>query len=93
MTRILANATVDELRAGSVPLWSVVVWGQPPHDHRRVYDIEAKSDSLAAQEGIARFVEEMTCLQDGADGFDRDSGSRATNGLDFDRDPPTIMRE
>lgn len=60
--RILCNAIADHLRGGSVPLWSITVTGLHPHDHRRVYEIEAKSDTLAAQEGIRRFVEEMECL-------------------------------
>lgn len=60
--RVLCNATADQLRGGSVPLWSIEVTGLSPHDHRRVYEIEAKSDTLAAQEGIRRFVEEMECL-------------------------------
>lgn len=60
--RILCNAIADQLRGGSVPLWSIEVQGLSPHDHRRVYEIEAKSDTLAAQEGIRRFVEEMECL-------------------------------
>lgn len=62
--RVLCNATADQLRGGSVPLWSIEVQGLPPHDHRRVYEIEAKSDTLAAQEGIRRFVEEMEILAD-----------------------------
>lgn len=61
---ILCNATADQLRGGSVPLWSIEVQGLSPHDHRRVYEIEAKSDTLAAQEGIRRFVEEMEILAD-----------------------------
>jgi hypothetical protein len=60
--RILASATVDQLRGGSVPLWEVRVWGEPPHDCTRTYTLEFKTDNLAAQEGIRLFVEEMECL-------------------------------
>lgn len=63
--RILANATVDELRPH---LWEVTVQGHGPHDKRRTYTIDAKSDNDAAQEGLARFVAEMENLTDGRDG-------------------------
>lgn len=63
--RILCNAIVDKVRGGSVPLWEVEVNGLAPHDHRRVYQIERRTDTLAAQEGIRRFVSEMECLNDG----------------------------
>jgi hypothetical protein len=39
--------------------WVVEVWGDWPHDFTRRYEIDAKSDTIAAQEGIRRFVEEM----------------------------------
>jgi hypothetical protein len=41
----------------------VTVWGLPPHDHRRVYTLQRKTDTLAAQEGIRLFVEEMQNLE------------------------------
>lgn len=62
--RILCNAIVDKVRGGSVPLWEVEVNGLAPHDHRRVYQIEGKTDTVAAQAGIARFVDEMESLHD-----------------------------
>lgn len=63
--RVLASAVVDPVFEGQTRgMWRVTVWGQPPHDQRRVYSIAAKSDTLAAQEGIDRFVAEMQ--QDGA---------------------------
>ena len=65
MTRVLASATVDKLRDGPVPLWEVTVTGVAPHDSRRIYSLDAKSDTLAAQEGINRFVEEMLNLSEG----------------------------
>ena len=64
MNRVNASAVVDKLRDGSVPLWEVETWGEPPHEHRRTYQIEAKSNNDAAQEGIRRFVEEMLNLSE-----------------------------
>jgi len=55
---------VERLRGGAVPLWSVEVEGDPPHDRRRLYTIEAKSDNVAAQEGIRLFCEEMEALSE-----------------------------
>lgn len=60
--RILASATAEMLRFGPVPLWSIEVTGVEPHGWRRVYEIEAASDTIAAQEGIRRFVEEAEIL-------------------------------
>ena len=62
--RVLASATVDQVRGGSVPLWEVFVWGQPPFDRERTYTIEAKTDTLAAFQGIEMFVDEMETLRD-----------------------------
>jgi len=62
--RILASAMVERVRGGSVPLWEVEVWGEPPFDHRRLYILELKTDNLAASEGIRLFVEEMECLRE-----------------------------
>lgn len=63
--RILANAVVDvELSATPTRLgrFRVEVWGRDPHDYVRVYTIQAKSDTMAAQEGLRRFVEEIEAL-------------------------------
>jgi hypothetical protein len=65
MSRVLANAIVDvELPATPVRLgrYRVEVWGREPHDYCRVYTIQASSDTLAAQEGLRRFVEEIEAL-------------------------------
>lgn len=62
MTQILANAVVDVIKPSTpqkIGLFKVTVWGKPPHDQTRVYEIMAKNDTLAAQQGIARFVREM----------------------------------
>jgi hypothetical protein len=59
---VLASATVDVIRPSTprkLGLFSVNVWGQPPHDEKRIYEILAPNDTLAAQEGIRRFVKEM----------------------------------
>lgn len=68
MTRILASATVDDLPILSReqrPPRRVQVWGHAEHqtpldDQRRIYLIEANTDTEAAREGIRRFVEEMS---------------------------------
>jgi len=59
--RVLANAIVDKIKENQ---WLVEVWGKAPHDFTRRYEIDAKSDTLAAQEGIRRFVEEMEARKD-----------------------------
>ena len=65
MNRILANAVVDVIIQPSpqeAGLFKVNVWGIKPHDYVRHYDIAAKSDTIAAQEGLRRFVEEIEQL-------------------------------
>ena len=68
--RVLASAIVDQIIGGSVPTWEVQVWGEPPFDSRRTYTIKAKSDTLAAQQGIDLFVDEMENLRDLGKGID-----------------------
>lgn len=58
---VRANAIVDKIKKDQ---WLVEVWGRDPYDFIRRYEIEAKSDTLAAQEGIRRFVDEMEALRD-----------------------------
>jgi hypothetical protein len=65
MTQVLANAVVDVLKPATAinpGNFRVEVWGQPPYDYVRTYEILAKSDTIAAQEGIQRFVTEMETL-------------------------------
>ena len=63
--RILAKCTVDvdypaaPLRLGK---YRVEVWGEKPHDYVRVYTLQARSDTLAAQEGLRLFVEDIERL-------------------------------
>lgn len=65
MNRILASAIVDVIKPATpraLGLFSVEVWGKEPYDYTRRYEIQAKNDTLAAQEGIRRFVSEMEKL-------------------------------
>ena len=69
MARIYAHATVDIIRpassnGGGLSLYMVECWGLEPCDYVRRYEIEAKSDNYATQEGIRRFVAEMEALED-----------------------------
>ena len=61
---IQASAIVDVIEEppphGKAPgRFRVEVWGKEPHDYVRVYEIAAKSDNVAAREGLDRFVEEI----------------------------------
>jgi hypothetical protein len=60
---VFCQAIVDLVKPVSVlggdAEYKVEVWGKEPHDFRRVYAIHATSDTIAAQEGIRRFVHEM----------------------------------
>jgi hypothetical protein len=59
---VFANATVDVIYPSTpkkAGLFAVHVWGLPPYEQTRDYEIEAQSDTIAAQEGIQRFVAEM----------------------------------
>lgn len=65
MAQVLANAVVDAIKPSTpvrVGNFRVEVWGKEPHDYVRTYEILAKSDTIAAQEGIRRFVAEMEKL-------------------------------
>ena len=62
---IQASAVVDVIKpntAKSIGLFRVEVWGQDPYDYVRHYEIMAQSDTIAAQQGIARFVAEMEAM-------------------------------
>jgi hypothetical protein len=65
MTRVLASAVVDVIKPSTPVMlgrFKVEVWGKAPHDYVRHYEIIAKNDTIAAQEGIRRFVDEMEKL-------------------------------
>lgn len=62
---IPCSAIVDVIREPTVigmGSFRVEVWGREPHDYVRVYTINAMSDTLAAQEGLRRFDEEISLL-------------------------------
>jgi hypothetical protein len=58
MTNIRCSAIVDPV-PGDPGLFDVTVFTPPPDLNSRVYEVRAASDTIAAQEGIRRFVEEM----------------------------------
>ena len=63
--RILAKAVVDVDQAATpvrLGKYTVEVWGEPPHDYVRVYTLRARSDTMAAQEGLRLFVEDIERL-------------------------------
>lgn len=70
MSRILAQAVVDPMLSPLDPTkarWLVTVDGRREEENvlntrRRIYRLTASSDTLAAQEGIRLFVDEMTNL-------------------------------
>jgi hypothetical protein len=65
MAQVLANAVVDVIKPSSptsIGNFKVEVWGMPPYDYVRTYEIMAKSDTIAAQQGIQMFVTEMETL-------------------------------
>jgi hypothetical protein len=65
MAQVLASAIVDVLKPATpqrIGNFRVEVWGKAPYDYVRVYEIMAKTDTIAAQEGIRRFVTEMEVL-------------------------------
>ena len=62
MVVVLASATVDVINSANpqrIGLFRVKVWGQPPYDETRFYEIQATNENTAAQQGINRFVFEM----------------------------------
>lgn len=62
MSQILANAVVDVIQPATpikIGTFRVEVWGKEPYDYVRVYEIQAKTDTMAAQEGIRRFTAEF----------------------------------
>jgi hypothetical protein len=65
MPQVLASATVDVITPNTpvrIGNFRVEVWGQDPYDYVRHYEIMAQSDTIAAQEGIRRFIAEMESL-------------------------------
>ena len=65
MSQVLASAVVKVIKAATpinLGLFLVEVWGKEPYDYTRRYEIQAISDTMAAQEGIRRFVSEMEAM-------------------------------
>ncbi len=62
---VLASAIVDVITPNTptrIGNFRVEVWGKAPYDFVRHYEIMAQSDTMAAQEGIRRFVDEMEAM-------------------------------
>lgn len=60
---VLANATVDIIQPSTpikLGIFRVTVWGEAPNDEPRIYEISAKNDTSAAQQGIHRFEMEVS---------------------------------
>ena len=71
MERIKARAVVDiekHPEGGRLGTFRVECWGDEPHDYVRIYTISASSDTMAAQEGLRRFVEEISALLSAKEG-------------------------
>ena len=63
--RILARSTVDVEEAPApnrLGRFRVEVFGDLPHDYVRIYTLSARSDTMAAQEGLRLFVEDIERL-------------------------------
>ena len=59
--QVYCQCIVDLISRHQRPyLFKVTVWGQPPHTMRRVYEIAATTEDLAAQSGINQFIKEMS---------------------------------
>lgn len=64
---ILANSVVDVIdeppaHGQGLGKFRVTVFGKEPHDYVRIYEIQAKSDNVAAREGLDRFIDEIERL-------------------------------
>ena len=64
---ILASAVVDVIDAPpahghGLGRFTVTVYGREPNDYVRIYQITAKSDDVAAREGLDRFVKDINEL-------------------------------
>jgi hypothetical protein len=71
MERIKARAVVDiekHPEGGRLGNFRVECWGEEPHDFVRIYTISAMSDTMAAQEGLRRFVDDIGALLSAKEG-------------------------
>lgn len=67
---ILARSVVDVIEAPpahgqGLGRFKVTVYGDEPYDYVRIYEIQAKSDTIAAREGLDRFVDDISRLLEG----------------------------
>lgn len=53
---------LEERAAPALNRWRVEVWGKSPNDYTLVYEILAKTERDAAQEGLKRFGEDVEDL-------------------------------
>ena len=59
--RVLCQCTMDLISKRQRPyLFRVKVWGQPPHDVTRIYDIAGMNQEVVANIAMRRFEEEMS---------------------------------
>lgn len=70
---IYASAVVDVIdepppHGQGLGKFKVTVWGKEPNDFVRSYDIQAKSDNIAAREGLERFSDEISRLLEESEG-------------------------
>ena len=64
--QIPSQATVDcerEPKGNSLGVYRVEVVGREPNDYARVYHISAKSEQVAAFDGMSRFHDELVAAQ------------------------------
>lgn len=64
---IKANAVVDVIKepcGKNLGKFRVEVWGEPPYDEVRIYEILSMSHDKAAREGLDMFVAEMLKFPD-----------------------------
>lgn len=64
---ILANSVVDVIdeppaHGQGLGKFRVTVYGKEPHDFVRIYEVQAKSDTIAARECLDRFIDEISNL-------------------------------
>jgi hypothetical protein len=66
VSNVHARAVIDVIKhpeGNHLGNFKVEVWGREPHDYVRIYEIQAKSDTIAAYEGIQRFIAEVEAMQ------------------------------
>ena len=64
---ILANSVVDVIdeppaHGQGLGKFRVTVFGKEPHDFVRIYEVQEKSDTIAARKCLDRFIDEISNL-------------------------------